>query len=95
MLSAGTIADAVQLSLTNAVRHGRVDLAAVCCTADSQLAGEVIIKAGTALGVDYAETLSCYDPTPDGRHCGSCDACHLRRKGFRDAGMDDPTPYAA
>ena len=54
-----------------------------------------IIKAGTALGVDYAETLSCYDPTPDGRHCGSCDACHLRRKGFRDAGMDDPTPYAA
>ena len=54
-----------------------------------------IIKAGTALRVDYAETLSCYDPTPDGRHCGSCDACHLRRKGFRDAGMDDPTPYAA
>ena len=54
-----------------------------------------IIKAGTALGVDYAETLSCYDPTPDGRHCGSCDACHLRRKGFRDADMDDPTPYAA
>jgi len=54
-----------------------------------------IIKAGTALGVDYAETLSCYDPTPDGRHCGSCDACHLRRKGFRDAGMGDPTPYAA
>ncbi len=54
-----------------------------------------IIKAGTALGVDYAETLSCYDPTPDGRHCGGCDACHLRRKGFRDAGMDDPTVYAA
>lgn len=54
-----------------------------------------IIKAGTALGVDYAETLSCYDPTPDGRHCGSCDACHLRRKGFRDADMDDPTLYAA
>ncbi len=54
-----------------------------------------IIKAGTALGVDYAETLSCYDPTLDGRHCGSCDACHLRRKGFRDADMDDPTPYAA
>lgn len=54
-----------------------------------------IIKTGTRLGVDYAETLSCYDPTPDGRHCGSCDACHLRRKGFRDAGMDDPTPYAA
>ena len=48
MLSAGTIADAAQLSWTNAVRHGRVDLAEVCCTMDSQLAGEAIIKGGTA-----------------------------------------------
>ena len=48
MLAAGTIADAAQLSWTSAVRHGRVDLAEVCCTADSQLAGEVIIKGGTA-----------------------------------------------
>ncbi|MEQ8322773.1 MAG: 7-cyano-7-deazaguanine synthase QueC [Rhodospirillales bacterium] len=54
-----------------------------------------IIQRGTALGVDYAHTLSCYDPTADGRHCGECDSCHLRRKGFREAGIDDPTPYAA
>lgn len=54
-----------------------------------------IVKNGTALGVDYAETLSCYDPMDDGRHCGECDACHLRKKGFREAGLDDPTPYAA
>ncbi len=54
-----------------------------------------IIQRGTALGVDYAHTLSCYDPTADGRHCGECDACHLRKKGFREAGIDDPTPYAA
>lgn len=54
-----------------------------------------IVTRGTALGVDYAHTLSCYDPTEDGRHCGDCDACHLRKKGFKDAGLDDPTPYAA
>ncbi|MBO6948753.1 MAG: 7-cyano-7-deazaguanine synthase QueC [Rhodospirillales bacterium] len=54
-----------------------------------------IVKKGTELGVDYAETLSCYDPTEDGRHCGECDACHLRKKGFREAGLDDPTTYAA
>ena len=49
MLSAGTIADAAQQSWTNAVRHGRVDLAEVCCTTDSQLAGEVIIKVGPGI----------------------------------------------
>lgn len=54
-----------------------------------------IIQAGLALGVDYAETLSCYDPAPDGAHCGHCDACHLRRKGFIDAGVEDPTRYAS
>ncbi|MGJ3260338.1 MAG: 7-cyano-7-deazaguanine synthase QueC [Rhodospirillales bacterium] len=54
-----------------------------------------IVTRGTALGVDYARTLSCYDPTADEKHCGECDACHLRKKGFRDAGLDDPTPYTA
>lgn len=53
-----------------------------------------IVRRGTALGVNYADTLSCYDPTPDGAHCGSCDACHLRQKGFNEAGISDPTPYA-
>jgi 7-cyano-7-deazaguanine synthase len=53
-----------------------------------------IIQAGLALGVDYAMTTSCYDPAPDGRACGRCDACQLRRKGFADAGVPDPTRYA-
>ena len=53
-----------------------------------------IIRTGVSLGVDYSETVSCYDPTADGRACGRCDACQLRRKGFADAGMPDPTRYA-
>ena len=53
-----------------------------------------IIRDGTALGVNYALTLSCYDPTPEGLSCGQCDACTLRRKGFTEAGINDPTRYA-
>jgi 7-cyano-7-deazaguanine synthase len=53
-----------------------------------------IIALGRSLGVDYALTLSCYDPTPDGLACGRCDACRLRRRGFAEAGVDDPTRYA-
>lgn len=53
-----------------------------------------IIQAGTALGVDYGITHSCYDPAPDGRACGGCDACILRKNGFAGAGIADPTPYA-
>jgi 7-cyano-7-deazaguanine synthase len=53
-----------------------------------------IILAGRALGIDYAMTLSCYDPSSDGLACGRCDACQLRRKGFEDAGLPDPTAYA-
>src|SRR5947207_15719523 len=54
-----------------------------------------IIAEGTALGVDFSLTLSCYDPTPDGAACGRCDACLLRRKGFEHAGVADPTRYRA
>jgi 7-cyano-7-deazaguanine synthase len=54
-----------------------------------------IIRDGSALGVDYALTLSCYDPTPDGLSCARCDACALRRKGFAEAGLPDPTRYAS
>lgn len=54
-----------------------------------------IIQLGLALGVDYAETTSCYDPTPDGAACGECDACQLRLKGFADAGTTDPARYVA
>jgi 7-cyano-7-deazaguanine synthase len=53
-----------------------------------------IIRCGTDLGVDYSLTISCYDPTDDGRACGACDSCRLRRKGFGDAGIADPTRYA-
>jgi 7-cyano-7-deazaguanine synthase len=54
-----------------------------------------IIKAGLALGVDYGPTRSCYDPDAAGRACGRCDACLLRLKGFAEAGIPDPAPYAA
>ncbi len=53
-----------------------------------------IIRRGMELGVDYALTSSCYDPAPDGAACGHCDACHLRLKGFAEAGLADPAPYA-
>lgn len=49
-----------------------------------------IIRRGSALGVDYALTSSCYDPRPDGHPCGHCDACLLRAKGFAQAGFADP-----
>lgn len=56
-----------------------------------------IVQRGLELGVDYADTVSCYDPRPDaeGRPlaCGRCDSCQLRRKGFEDAGVADPTRY--
>ena len=54
-----------------------------------------IVELGLSLGVDYAQTLSCYDPTPEGVACGHCDACHLRLKGFSEAGTADPAPYVA
>jgi len=52
-----------------------------------------IIEQGLALGVDYGITRTCYDPAPDGAACGRCEACLLRLKGFREAGMEDPAPY--
>jgi 7-cyano-7-deazaguanine synthase len=52
-----------------------------------------IITRGTALGVDYGLTVSCYDPGDHGEGCGSCEACVLRRNGFAAAGVQDPTQY--
>jgi 7-cyano-7-deazaguanine synthase len=54
-----------------------------------------IIKAGAAAGVDYSLTHSCYDPSPEGLACGACDSCILRRRGFAEAGIPDPTRYAS
>jgi 7-cyano-7-deazaguanine synthase len=52
-----------------------------------------IIRRGIALGVDFAMTVSCYQPDSSGRACGRCDSCRLRREGFREAGIADPTHY--
>ena len=52
-----------------------------------------IIRAGLELGVDYGLTSSCYDPGPEGAPCGACDSCLLRRKGFRENGIEDPLKY--
>ncbi len=52
-----------------------------------------IIKTGVALGVDYSLTISCYDPDEEGAACGACDSCRLRKQGFQEAGVADPTRY--
>jgi 7-cyano-7-deazaguanine synthase len=54
-----------------------------------------IAKEASRLGLDAGMSWSCYDPTPDARHCGLCDSCRLRRKGSEEAGIPDPTDYAA
>ena len=59
-----------------------------------QLTKAEIIRRGISLGVDYSLTHSCYDPTPNGLACGACDSCQLRLKGFLEAGLSDPIPYA-
>ena len=59
-----------------------------------QMTKAQIIRRGVELGVDYSMTHSCYDPDQQGRACGRCDSCILRRKGFAEAGVPDPTRYA-
>ena len=53
-----------------------------------------IIARGIALGIDYAQTISCYQPDSDGRACGRCESCRIRRSGFVEAAVTDPTVYA-
>jgi 7-cyano-7-deazaguanine synthase len=60
----------------------------------SGLSKAEIIRRGVTLGVNYALTLSCYDPDELGRACGRCDSCQIRRRGFQEAGIPDPTIYA-
>jgi 7-cyano-7-deazaguanine synthase len=59
-----------------------------------ELSKSDIIRTGTRLGVDYGQTVSCYQATAEGLACGRCDSCRLRREGFRAAGIPDPTRYA-
>lgn len=54
-----------------------------------------IVREAARLGLDAGMSWSCYDPTPDGLHCGLCDSCRLRQRGFEEAGVADPTLYAA
>jgi len=53
-----------------------------------------IVQEGKRLGLDLGLSWSCYDPAPGGLHCGLCDSCRIRRKGFQEAGVEDPTSYA-
>jgi 7-cyano-7-deazaguanine synthase len=57
------------------------------------LTKSAIIAAGAALGLDFGLTHSCYDPSPEGAACGACDSCLIRKKGFEQAGLADPTRY--
>lgn len=59
-----------------------------------KLSKSQIISRGLELGVDYSQTMSCYDPSADGDACGQCDSCSIRRMGFEEAGVADPTRYA-
>lgn len=58
-----------------------------------ELSKREIVERGMGLGVDYGITLTCYDPASDGAACGRCEACLIRLKGFREAGLEDPAPY--
>jgi len=58
-----------------------------------QMSKAEIIRCGVSLGLDYALTWTCYDPQPGAKACGHCDGCALRRRGFLEAGVPDPTPY--
>jgi 7-cyano-7-deazaguanine synthase len=60
-----------------------------------ELSKAEIVRKAVELGVDLSLTHSCYDPLPDGRACGQCDSCQLRRKGFREAGLTDPIEYVS
>ena len=71
------------------VEHGEPRIVAPLLT----LTKADIIRRGAILGVDYALTHSCYDPDASGRACGHCDSCLLRKRGFEDAGVADPTRY--
>ena len=75
-------------------RHGGAEGRFKIHTPLMHLTKAQIIRRGAELGVDYSMTHSCYDPSPDGSACGRCDSCVLRKRGFAEAGVSDPTRYA-
>ncbi len=87
--------EAFETAANLATRAGVEDIAPVHIeTPIMELSKGDIIRRGVELGVDYALTHSCYDPNAHGRACGGCDSCILRKRGFEDAGVADPTVYA-
>ena len=81
----------MDLATKKAVEGGSISLQ----TPLINLSKAEIIKTGTQLGVDYSLTVSCYQADNEGRACGVCDSCRLRKQGFADAGIPDPTHYQA
>ena len=88
------VADPVK-GIWNAVKGGSAndDLFRIHAPLQHMTKADIALEA-RRLGLDAALSHSCYDPMPDGRHCGQCDACRLRAKGFAEAGLADPTVYA-
>lgn len=78
-----------------ATRSGVEGLALKIHTPLISMSKAEIIRRGTALGVDYSATVSCYQADAEGRACGRCDSCRLRSEGFAAAGIADPTKYAS
>lgn len=82
-------------TLANLATKAGVEGAGIAVHAPLQFMGKAdIVRQGLALGVDFADTVSCYNADPAGRACGHCDACRLRAAGFAQAGVADPTRYA-
>jgi 7-cyano-7-deazaguanine synthase len=81
--------DVIVKGTRSGVEHGTPRIVAPLLT----LSKAEIIRRGVTLGVDYSLTHSCYDPDANGRACGHCDSCILRRRGFEEAGVTDPTVY--
>ena len=82
-----------QATVNLATKAGVEGKPTAICAPLMHLAKHEIIQRGAKLGVDFGETVSCYDPDTMGRACGRCDSCQLRRAGFERAGIPDPTRY--
>jgi 7-cyano-7-deazaguanine synthase len=87
--------EAFQAMADRATRRGVTGLSIRIVAPLIAMSKAEIIRAGMALGIDYADTVSCYQATDAGGACGQCDACRLRRAGFAAAGVADPTRYRA